>query len=42
MTAFSAWQFEQWVTIIEVDGIATRALPQAREVKEIVAETYQP
>ena len=42
MTAVSAWQFEEYVTIIEVDGIATRALPLAKEVKEIVAEAYGP
>jgi hypothetical protein len=41
-TAYNAWQIDEWVTIIAVEGIPTRALPLAREVKEVVTETYRP
>jgi hypothetical protein len=42
MTAYNAWQIDEWVTIIEVDGTATHALRISREVKEAVAEAYAP
>jgi hypothetical protein len=38
--AYSAWQNEGWVTIIEVPGPVSRAMPLAREIKEAVANTY--
>ena len=42
MTAYNAWQIEEWVTIVAVDGIVTQALPLSREVKEVIAEAYAP
>jgi hypothetical protein len=40
--AFSSWQNENWVTIVEVPGSLSQAMPLAREIKETVANTYQP
>jgi hypothetical protein len=42
MTAYNAWQIDEWVTIVVVDGSATQALRISREVKEVIAETYAP
>ncbi len=41
LTAFNAWQVDEWVTIIEVEGGVAQALPLSRQIKEWVAERYQ-
>ncbi len=41
LTAFNAWQVDEWVTIIEVEGGVAQALPLSRQIKEWVAEHYQ-
>jgi predicted anti-sigma-YlaC factor YlaD len=39
--AYSAWRSGSWVTIIEVPGPFSQAAPLAREIKELVASSYQ-
>jgi hypothetical protein len=39
--AYSAWQTEEWVTIIEVPGTFPQAMPLAQDVKELMANSYR-
>jgi hypothetical protein len=41
LTAYNAWQVEEWVTIIEVEGGVAQALPLSRQIKELVAARYR-
>jgi hypothetical protein len=40
LLAYSAWQLEDSVTIIEVEGGVAQALPLARDIKRIMADSY--
>ena len=40
--AYSGWQVERFVTVIEVEGGVAQALPFSRLLKEAVSESYQP
>jgi len=39
--AYSAWQVDNWVTIIQVPGAFSQAMPLAQEVKETVTRSYK-
>jgi predicted anti-sigma-YlaC factor YlaD len=39
--AYSAWQNETWVTIVEVPGPVSAAMPLAQEIRGAVAKAYQ-
>jgi predicted anti-sigma-YlaC factor YlaD len=39
--AYSAWQTEEWVTIVEVPDAFPRATPLSQDVKELVANSYR-
>jgi hypothetical protein len=39
--AYSAWQTEEWVTIIEVPGTFAQAMPLSQAVKKLVANGYR-
>jgi len=41
LTAYNAWQIDEWVTIVDVEGSVTQAIPLSRQIKEVVAESYQ-
>lgn len=38
--AYRAWQAGRWITVVEVPGSLSEAEPLAREIKELVAESY--
>jgi hypothetical protein len=42
LKAFNAWQTDEWVTIIEVEGGVAQAIPLSRQIKELVSESYLP
>jgi len=39
--AYSAWQTEEWVTIVEVSGAFSQATPLSQDIKELVTRGYQ-
>jgi len=39
--AYSAWQNENWVTIVEVPGPLSQSMSLAQEIREAVADAYQ-
>ena len=38
--AYSAWQNENWITILEVPGSFSLASPMAQEIKQLVSQSY--
>jgi len=38
--AYSAWQIENLVTIIEVPGPLSQAMPRAQQIKQLVSQSY--
>ncbi len=40
LTAHNAWQTDNWVTLIKVQGGVVQALPLSRQIKEVIAEDY--
>ena len=41
LTAYNAWQVDEWVTIVEAKGGVAQAIPLSRQIKELVSESYQ-
>ncbi len=41
LRAYSAWQVENYVTIVEVEGGVVQVLPLSRQIKEAIAESYR-
>ncbi|HLF89902.1 MAG TPA: zf-HC2 domain-containing protein [Anaerolineales bacterium] len=41
LAAYNAWQVDEWVTIVEVEGGVAQAIPLSRQIKELVSESYQ-
>ena len=41
MTAYNAWQVDEWVTVVEAEGGVVQALPLSRQIKELVSKSYQ-
>ncbi len=41
LTGYNAWQIDEWVTIIQVEGGVAQAIPLSRQIKETVAESYR-
>jgi len=39
--AYSAWQTEEWVTIVGVPGAFSQATPLSQDIKELVANSYR-
>jgi hypothetical protein len=42
LTAYNAWQVDDWVTIVEVRAGVNQALVLSRRIKESVADSYRP
>jgi hypothetical protein len=38
--AYNAWQIENWVTINDVPGPLSQAMPRSQEIKQLVSQSY--
>jgi hypothetical protein len=41
LSAYNAWQVEEWVTIVEVGGGVAQALPRSRQIREVISGAYR-